>query len=42
MLRLPDLASGCADIITVVGGRIDRRGLAYRQLESAAHALRAG
>jgi hypothetical protein len=42
MLRLPDLASGCADVITVVGGRIDRRGLAYRQLESAAQALRAG
>jgi len=42
MLRLPDLASGCADVVTVVGGRIDRRGLAYRQLESAARALRAG
>jgi len=42
MLRLPDLASGCPDVITVVGGRIDRRGLAYRQLESAAQALRAG
>jgi hypothetical protein len=42
MLRLPDLARGCADIIVAVGGRIDRPGLAYRQLESAAHALRAG
>jgi hypothetical protein len=41
MLRLPDLAKGCADITVVAGGRIDRPGLAYRQLEWAAHALRA-
>jgi hypothetical protein len=42
MLRLPDLAGGCADIVVAIGGRIDRPGLAYRLLESAARALRAG
>ena len=42
MLRLADLARGCADIIVVAGGRIDRPGLAHRQLESAVRALRAG